>query len=94
MKKPNELFKEAHKRAMERSPEIKFKSGDVIINTKFGIVSIVIEVWNNEYELHDIKNSRKNPRNFKYHRYQLCEIIDTFYELVNPTMARLLYGVG
>lgn len=55
-----------------------------------------IEIENSpmKYELKDIKNEktqkdiRKKPSRFKE-----CQVIDMFYEQVNPEMARLLYGV-
>lgn len=48
-----------------------------------------------QYELKDIKNSKtKKDINKKFNRYQSCEVIDKFYEKIDPVTARLLYGVG
>ncbi len=48
-----------------------------------------------QYELKDIKNDKtKRAILNKPSRYQHCQTIDKYYELVNPVTARLLYGVG
>lgn len=117
MKKPNELFRAAQRRALTASYQNKYKRGDVVMNKEYGVISLIVEViygdeyrsiqWNKrtefvevknsavKYELKDIKNDKSQKDiTKKPSRYRECNIIDKFYEQVNPEMARLLYGVG
>lgn len=109
MKRPNELFREAHKRALSMPYQNSYKRGDVVMNKSYGVISLIVEViygneWRNniaienspvKYELKDIKNEKSQKDiTKKPSRYVDCKVVDKFYEQVNPEMARLLYGVG
>lgn len=50
MKKPNELFKEAQRRALTAPYMNKYKRGDVVMNKEYGVISLIVEViYGNEY---------------------------------------------